>query len=174
MVMGLGGMCVCPRFLPAQERRRGRGLCLGEGLGVTDVGIRFAYEAHGGLDGFAEPHVEAVAMQHGLPLEVAALQSAHCGVGFAYDEEGPGGGGRGGWLLTGAGQDEGVGGAQGCAPSLVGGVSDVARGKPLQRGVVHLLGVGEDVGGGSLGGGHTGDCSMAGVGWGEWRRTTEL
>ena len=27
-------------------------------------------------------------MQYRLPLEVTALQSAHCGVGFAYDEEG--------------------------------------------------------------------------------------
>ena len=70
-------------------------------------------------------------MQYRLPLEVTALQSAHCGVGFAYDEEGPGGGGRGGRLLTGSGQDEGVGGPQSCTPGLVGSISDVTCGKPL-------------------------------------------
>ncbi len=122
----------------------GRGeLGVGEGFGVVDEVGGFVDQALYGVEGFAEAGVEAVAVEDVSSCGVAVEEVAHLGMFLGESEEGAGGVGGFGREVAGAGEDKGVDGAFGGAPSFVGGVANVAGGHSLEGRGVHVLSVGE-------------------------------
>ena len=136
------------------QRGGGGGLGEREVLGVLDKVGGLVDQFLDGVNGFAGACVEAIAVEGGLPLEVACPQTAHFGMVLCKPEESVGGVGGLGWEFAGACKDEGVDGALGGAPGLFGGVTHVSRCKPLEGGVVHTASVGEDRCRVGRGGGH--------------------
>ena len=118
-----------------------------EGLGVLDEVCGLVDKPLDGVYRLAPAGVEAVAVEGALSSEVAVPKVAHLRIVLSELQEGAGGVGGLGGEFTGAGEDEGVGGALGGAPGLFGGVPDVSGGHALDGGAVHAAGVGEDGGG---------------------------